>query len=142
MSPICLVPPAGWRRPGCPCSIRGWRKVRRGCRTLGRRNGICLSCGSDPDPWICIVSALVSWNKGLLACGPSPDSSNTFDHILLRQLFFFFCFLIEVELIYNVVLISAVQQSDSVIHIYTLFFIFFSIMVYPRRLDRVPCALQ
>ena len=29
-----------------------------------------------------------------------------------------FFFLIEVELIHNVVLISAVQQSDSVIHIY------------------------
>ena len=31
-------------------------------------------------------------------------------------------FLIEVQLIYNVVLISAIQQSDSVIHIYTFFF--------------------
>ena len=31
---------------------------------------------------------------------------------------------------YNVVLISAVQQSVSVLHIYTFFFIFFSIMVY------------
>ena len=31
-------------------------------------------------------------------------------------------FLIEVQLIYNVVLISAVQQSDAVIHIYTFFF--------------------
>ena len=29
----------------------------------------------------------------------------------------------------NVVLISAVQHSDSVIHIYTFFFIFFSIIV-------------
>ena len=28
-------------------------------------------------------------------------------------------FLIEVQLIYKVLLISAVQQSDSVIHIYT-----------------------
>ena len=31
--------------------------------------------------------------------------------------FCWFCF-IEVELIYNVVLMSAVRQSDSVIHIY------------------------
>ena len=31
-------------------------------------------------------------------------------------------FFIEVQLIYSVVLISAVQQSDSVIHIYTFFF--------------------
>ena len=34
-------------------------------------------------------------------------------------------FFIEVQLIYNVVLISAVQQSDSVIHIYTFFSMFF-----------------
>ena len=32
-------------------------------------------------------------------------------------------------MIYNVVLISAIQQSESVIHIYTFFFIFFSVMV-------------
>ena len=41
-------------------------------------------------------------------------------------------------MIYNVVLISAVPQSDSVTHTYT----FFSIMVYSERLDIVPCALQ
>ena len=35
----------------------------------------------------------------------------------------FFFFFIEVELIHNFVLISAVQQSDSVVHIY-LFHIF------------------
>ena len=51
-------------------------------------------------------------------------------------------FLIEVQLIYNVVLISAVQQKDSVIHIYVFFFIFCSIMVYPRRSNIVPCAIQ
>ena len=41
-------------------------------------------------------------------------------------------YFIEVLLTYNVVLISAVQQSDSVIHIYIyiLFFILLSIMVY------------
>ena len=44
--------------------------------------------------------------------------------------------------IYSVVLISAVQQSDSVIHIYTFFFVFFSIVVYHRILNIVPCAIQ
>ena len=43
----------------------------------------------------------------------------------------FLIYFTEVQLIHNVVLISAVQQSDSVIHIYiyiyTFFFIFFSI---------------
>ena len=47
---------------------------------------------------------------------------------------------------YNVVLISAVEQSNSVIHIYTFFFffflMFFSIMVYPRMLDIASCAIH
>ena len=38
-------------------------------------------------------------------------------------------YFIEVELSYSVVLISAVQQSDSVIHVYALFFNVFSIRV-------------
>ena len=41
-------------------------------------------------------------------------------------------------LIYNVGLISAEQQSDSVIHVY----MFFSIVVYQRMLVIVPCAIQ
>ena len=48
----------------------------------------------------------------------------------------------EVELIDSVVLISAAQHSDSVIHVYTFSFIFFSIMVYYRILTMVPCAVQ
>ena len=49
------------------------------------------------------------------------------NHWTTREVPKFFIFnlliFIEVELIYNVVLISAaVQQSESVIHIYTLFF--------------------
>ena len=55
--------------------------------------------------------------------------------------FIFLIYFIEVQLIYNVVLISAVQQIDSVIYIY-IYFIFFSIMVYHRILNIVPCAIQ
>ena len=55
-------------------------------------------------------------------------------------------FFIEVQLIYNVVLISVVQKSDSVtyiyIYIYNLFKIFLSIMVYHRILNIVLCAVQ
>ena len=36
--------------------------------------------------------------------------------------------------------ISAVQQGDSVIHLCIIFLIFFSIMVYHRILNIVPCA--
>ena len=69
---------------------------------------------------------------------------------------FFFNFA-EVELIYNVVLISSVQQSDSIICIdvyinivfylhsiftYIFFFIFFSIMVCHGLSNIVLCAIQ
>ena len=55
----------------------------------------------------------------------------------------------HVELIYNVVLVPAVQLSDSVIHIYicvcvyiyVLFYILF-IMAYHSILNIVPCAIQ
>ena len=48
---------------------------------------------------------------------------------------------IGVKLIYNVVLVSAVQQSESVIHIYILPIIY-SNMVYHRILNIVPCVMQ
>ena len=64
--------------------------------------------------------------------------------MVVEILCFFFKFFIEVQLIYNVALISAVQQSDSVIHIYiySCFKVFSSIMVYHRILNIVPCAIQ
>ena len=50
---------------------------------------------------------------------------------------------------YNVVLVSGVQQSESVIHIYIvdiypylLFFSFFSHIGHYRVLSRVLCAIQ
>ena len=45
---------------------------------------------------------------------------------------------LEVQLIYNVVLISAVHQNDLVTYMYTFFFIFFSIVVYCRIVNGVP----
>ena len=56
-----------------------------------------------------------------------------FQQLILRNLvhtdrgernipFFFLIYFIEVELIYNIVLVSAVQHSDSVIHTYAFFF--------------------
>lgn len=60
------------------------------------------------------------------------------------ELFCLFVCLIEVQLLYNVVLISRVQHSDSVIHTHTqIFFLrFFSIVAYYEILDVVPCAIQ
>ena len=42
-------------------------------------------------------------------------------------------FLIEVRLIYNVLLVSPVQQNDSVLYIYFFFFRFFSIIDYYKK---------
>ena len=47
---------------------------------------------------------------------------------------------IEVQFIYSVI-ISALHPSDSVVHVYTFFFIFFSIMFYHNTLNVVPCAV-
>ena len=44
-------------------------------------------------------------------------------------------------MIYSIVPISAVQQCDSVIHIYVFFLYIFPIMVYHRILTIVPCTL-
>ena len=47
-------------------------------------------------------------------------------------------FLLTYLLIYSIVPICAVQQSDSVIQIYIFLFIFVSIMAYHRILNIVP----
>ena len=57
-----------------------------------------------------------------------------------EQLYPYF-FVINIQLICNVVLVSAVWQSDSVMHKYTFFFTFFSITVYHMILNIVPCAI-
>lgn len=54
----------------------------------------------------------------------------------------FFKSCIEAWLICRVVLITAVQRSNSVIHVYTLLSVFFSVMVYHRILAVVACAIQ
>ena len=65
-------------------------------------------------------------------------------HNLLKELFVVLVNFIEVELIYSLVLISTVQQSDSVIHIYVHppFFRFCSRISHYRVLNRVLCAVQ
>ena len=52
--------------------------------------------------------------------------------------FFSLIFFIEVQLIYNVVLTSNVQQKN----IYISFFRLFSIIGYHKILSRVPCIIQ
>ena len=52
---------------------------------------------------------------------------------------FFLIYFIEVQLIYNAVLISATQRSDSVVR---FFFVFFPTVAYRGILTAVPCAVQ
>ena len=62
-------------------------------------------------------------------------------HDLVAHFFLFICF-IKVSLIYNVVPISAVQQSDPAVHAFFFSYYLPSSMFYPKRLDTVPCAVQ
>ena len=57
-----------------------------------------------------------------------------------KDFFIKIIYFIEAQLIYNFVLISTVQQSDSVI--YTFSFIIFSTMAYHRILNIVLCDIQ
>ena len=51
---------------------------------------------------------------------------------------------IEIELIYNVVLVSGIEQSDSVIHYMSILFhsLFLYIISYYKTANIVPCAIQ
>ena len=55
---------------------------------------------------------------------------------------FFSIYFMAVELIHNAVFVSTAPWSDSVIHTHTCFLKFFSILVYHRMLNLVPCAVQ
>ena len=66
---------------------------------------------------------------------------------LLKRLPFLFFKIFLLQLIYNVLSISAVQQSDPVIYIYIffshyLFLTLSSTMAHQKCLDIVPCAIQ
>ena len=55
----------------------------------------------------------------------------------------FFFFLIGVELIYNIELVSALQQSESVIHTHiSTLFRFYSHIGHYTVLNRIPGAIQ
>ena len=73
---------------------------------------------------------------------PSLVSSSVENGFFLSS-YFFLIYFIEICLIYNVVLIPVVKQSDLVIcmyiHIYIYFIIFFSIIVYHRILNSFLC---
>ena len=63
-----------------------------------------------------------------------------------KVIYLFIYLFLKCKLIYNVVLVSAVQPSDSVMYIYTyiciyiFFFRFFSTVGYYKVLSIVPCV--
>ena len=66
------------------------------------------------------------------------------DYTLVPHNVYSLFFLIEIQLIYNV-LTSAIQQCNLVIHftyIHTHSSLFFPLAVYHRILNRVPCGIQ
>ena len=84
--------------------------------------------------------------KGIKTCLDSHKFSLIIlDSLLITRYLFktsdtlFLVYFIEVELIYDVLIL--LYNSDSVLHIYPFFFIFFSIMVNHRILNIVPCAI-
>ena len=82
------------------------------------------------------IRALGTWLVSAQWCYNS--SATTGDLETLEDISFFKnC--IEIQLIYNVVLIFAMQQSDSVIHIHILFYILF--YYHHRILSIVSCAI-
>ena len=75
----------------------------------------------------------------ILSCMRSPGSQPVAETPLLHPLIYCF-FFIGISLIYNVVLVSGVQQSESVSH-NPLFFRFFSHLGHHRVLSTAPCAI-
>ena len=72
-------------------------------------------------------------NQTLLCSGilSSPMTENNWELTPLKNFF-----LIEVQLIYNVVLVSGIQQSDSVIHLYSLIYV--CVCVHAKSLQSCP----
>ena len=80
-------------------------------------------------------------NISSVMCDNLPHlTTGTFPKKVLFIYFYFLNIFIGVWLIYNVVLVLGVQQSESVIHISTLFEILFPYRYY-RVLSRIHCVV-
>ena len=118
------------------------------CFTFIQSDNPFLGLGGGLGPFTLIVTTdIFAFISALsLVLSLCPTFSMFHPHFLMKfrtneTHHFLKIYFTEVQLIYNVVLIPAVQQIDSVIHIYTFFFIFFSIMVYHRILNIVRTLL-
>ena len=87
---------------------------------------------------------LCVWYKMVVQLHSFAYGCPVFQHCLLKRLFFlhfmFFFLIIGVWLIYNAVLVSGVQQSESVMHMHiAILFRFFSHIGYYRILSSFLC---
>ena len=138
--PSCCVLVGIWSLCGAPTWSRGLHPGRRS-------HGLQVRPAKSHFPvWNDLVSGRIVRGRNSLFCLlPTEDLCSWLPHLCRH---FYFLNFIDVRLIYNIVLISSVQQSGSRIHIcvyiyiYKFFSIFFSIIVCHRILNVVPCAVQ
>ena len=101
----------------------------------------CINFRKCRCPWSQTADGTF-WQDSILNCPAFPKADSwilvIYDFSLVSTVFFFFLhlsliffFYWSIELIYNVVPISAVQQSDSVIHIYSFFNYYFPLWFIP-----------
>ena len=134
-------------RPGSPTGLASWRMetIQDHSKKSAQGHGAAglLSWASDQRPGqgyakgeIRVLTPEVS-TRPLTSGRYSLGSFRTSCFSFFKKNFFYWS-------IYNIVLISGVQQSDSYIYvcIYIYFFLFFSIMIYHRILNIILCAIH
>ena len=104
------------------------------------------SCSFIQQSFECLLCGGIVWMKQpfikLLVWTSHPRGKYN-----LQQLAIFYLFFTELQLTYHTVLDTSVQQSDSVVYVYThtsyiYFSRFFSIVGYYKMLNIVPWATQ
>ena len=100
------------------------------------RNLACEFWAPRP-PEILVTLVTMKYVTRSLSCKWMSEQSQEVSPKLNNTLLFYW----NIADLYAVI-ISAIQQSDPVIHTYTFFLILFSTMVYHRVFNIVPCAIQ
>ena len=115
-------------KPPPPCPGQPYNLLCKLVLFEGERKHNCYS----GTPSMCLVAHIDAEAISRQHSGPRQL------HSIIFLVYFF-----EIQLIYNVVLISAVSKVIQLyMYMYIFFFILFSIMVYHRMLHIVPCTVQ
>jgi len=81
-------------------------------------------------------------SRSFIVSGLTFRSLIDFEFIFAYYFYFFIIIFIGVLLIYKVMLVSAIQKSESVKHTYIHSLKFFPNIGHYRVLSRIPCAIQ